>query len=70
MHTLKQIYQAINAVSQKVNSTNSILDRVLNFKMNEKEEEIADTQNATCELSEELDQRIADIENALCELSE
>lgn len=33
-------------------------------------EGIADSQNATCELSEELDERITDIENALCELSE
>lgn len=31
---------------------------------------IADAQNATCELSEEIDTRISDIENALCELTE
>ncbi|MBQ7563929.1 MAG: hypothetical protein IJT16_08065 [Lachnospiraceae bacterium] len=29
---------------------------------------IADTQDAICEVSEELEQRIADIEDALCEL--
>ena len=33
-------------------------------------EGIADSQNATCELSEELDERISDVELAICELSE
>ncbi len=32
--------------------------------------DIADTQDAVCELSEDLAQRIADIEDALCELTE
>ena len=31
---------------------------------------IDDTQDATCELSMDIDDRIADIENALCELSQ
>ena len=31
---------------------------------------IDDTQDATCELSIDIDERIADIENALCELSQ
>ena len=31
---------------------------------------IADSENAVCELSEDVDARIADIEVALCELSE
>ena len=30
---------------------------------------IADAQDATCELSEELDERISEIEDALCELT-
>lgn len=33
-------------------------------------QEIADTQNATCDLSMELVDAIAEIENALCDLSE
>ncbi len=34
------------------------------------DDDIADTQNAVCDLSTEFEERISDIENALCELSE
>lgn len=34
------------------------------------ESDIAETQDALCEVSEDFDQRIADIEDALCDLSE
>jgi hypothetical protein len=31
---------------------------------------VTEAQDATCELSEEVDMRISDLENAICELSE
>ena len=34
------------------------------------ESDIGDAQNATCELSEDVESRLSDIENALCELTE
>lgn len=65
-----QIMQTINAVSKKVNDINSRLDDALGIKTTKNAESAADAQNATIDLSLELDQRLADIENALCEISE
>ena len=31
---------------------------------------VVETQDAACELSEDVDERISDLENAICELSE
>ena len=39
-------------------------------KIGEVNGELDDTEDALCEISEDLDQRIADIEDALCELTE
>ena len=62
--------RAINAVSNKVNDVARRLDEYFNIRANENEQSVIDAQNATCELSVEIDERISDIENALCELSE
>lgn len=39
-------------------------------RLNQVEENAIAYEDATCELSDEMEQRIADIENALCELTE
>ena len=70
MDKTTQIYQAINAISKKINDINSRLDNAMIIKTNENKQGVADSQNATIELGMELDERLADIENALCELSE
>jgi hypothetical protein len=62
--------KAINAVSNKVNDMAKRLDDFFNMRADKNAEGVADSQNATCELSEEVDERITDIEIALCELSE
>lgn len=62
--------KAINAVSNKVNDVARRLDEYFNIRTNENKQGVIDAQNATCELSVEIDERISDIENALCELSE
>ena len=62
--------KAINAISNKVNEIAKQLDEFLNMRADNNEQGYVDAQNATCELSEEVDTRISDIENALCELSE
>ena len=62
--------KAINAVSNKVNDMAKRLDDFFNMRADKNQIGYEDAQNATCELSEEVDQRISDIENALCELSE
>lgn len=62
--------RAINAVSNKVNDVARRLDEYFNMRTDENKQGVIDAQNATCELSEEVDERISDIENALCELSE
>ena len=62
--------RAINAVSNKVNDVARRLDEYFGIRTDENKQGVVDAQNATCELSEEVDERISDIENALCELSE
>lgn len=66
----KETAQAINAVSNKLNELIANVNAFFDMRADNNEQGYIDAQNATCELSEEVDSRISDIENALCELSE
>lgn len=65
-----KIYKAINDVSKKVNALAFNLDRFLNKRADDNQILANEAQNATCELSEDIEERLSDIENALCELTE
>lgn len=66
----KEIAKELKAIRDMVQDGKRELNSYTDGRDDKNESEISDTQNATCELSEELDQRITDIENALCELTE
>ena len=68
--SIKQIMQAIGAVSEKVNDYTRRLSDYTTMRADNNEQSAADAQNAAIELDEVIDSRISDIENALCELSE
>ena len=68
--SIKQIMQAIGAVSEKVNDYTRRLSDYTTMRADNNEQSAADAQNASIELDEVIDSRISDIENALCELSE
>lgn len=65
-----KIYQAIAAVSRKVNSEQKALDELIIIRADANEQSIIDTQNALIELDEDRLQAQSDSENALIELDE
>lgn len=69
LSTLKTAIDSIQRLEVKVNALMDIKDIPMD-NIAELNTDIAETQNATCELSEDVDARITDIEIALCELSE
>lgn len=70
MENQDNIYQAIAAVSRKVNSAQASVDSLLKFRADANEQSITDTQNALIELDEDRLQAQSDSENALIELDE
>lgn len=70
---LVNILERLTALEKALKTTNkdcltSVADTNSNTYKNIAD--ITDTQNAACELSEEVDSRITDVELALCELSQ
>ena len=66
----KEIFKAINEVSNKVNELSKKIDKYFNQRCDDNKTSINDSQDAICEESTYVDERLADVENALCELSE
>ena len=67
---IREIYKAINSLHGNVNVQAQHIDNHLNDRCDENKTGVEESQNATCELSEELDERITEVETALCDLSE
>lgn len=65
-----KIYQAIAAVSRKVNSAQASVDALSKIRADANEQAATDTQNALIELDEDRLQAQSDSENALIELDE
>ncbi len=63
-----KIYQAIAAVSRKVNSAQASVDALLKIRADANEQAAADAQNGLIDLDESRLQAEADAENALIEL--
>lgn len=61
----KKMVELKNVIKEDINHSISYLSSLLKNTNSR----VDDTQNATCDLSMEIDNRINDIENALCELS-
>ena len=70
MENQDNIYQAIAAVSRKVNSAQASVDSLLKFRADANEQAAADAQNGLIDLDESRLQAEADAENALIELDE
>lgn len=66
----RQVAKELKTVRDMIQHSKKELNQFTNMRDDKNESDIDDTQNATCELSEEIDARISDIENALCELTE
>lgn len=65
-----EFYQKLNKLEKAVKQDIfSAISKIYSTIQNA-DNEIADIQNATCDLNIDIDERIADIENALCELSQ
>ena len=67
---IREIYKAINSLHGNLNVQAQHIDNHLNDRCDENNTGVEESQNATCELSEELDERITEVETALCDLSE
>lgn len=70
MEEVFKIYQAIAAVSRKVNSAQASVDGLLKIRADANEQAAADAQNGLIDLDESRLQAEADAENALIELDE
>ena len=70
MGQIKAIYQAIAAVSRKVNSAQASVDALLKIRADANEQAAADAQNGLIDLDESRLQAESDAENALIELDE
>lgn len=68
MDNHREIYQAIAAVSRKVNSAQAAVDALLKIRADANEQAAADAQNGLIDLDESRLQAEADAENALIEL--
>lgn len=66
LDTIKELENTISIVNNSVIDKSTTSTKAIGANIND----ISDTQNATCELSKEIDARITDVEIALCELSE
>lgn len=60
----------LKTIKDMIQNSKKELNDYTNMRDDKNESDITDTQNAACELSEELETRLSDIENALCELTE
>lgn len=70
MREIEKIYQALNKIKiQRMKEAHNISAR-LELRTDENKELAEEAQNATCELSEEMDIGMSDLENAICEQSE
>lgn len=65
MDILTQTMQAIGALSEKINDINSRLDDIIAMNNKNNKEAAEDAQNATCDLSIELEERITKLENLI-----
>ena len=66
----QEIFKTINSISKKINDLARRTGAHTEMRDNKNEADISDTQNAACELSEEMDIGMSDLENAICEQSE
>ena len=66
----KQTAKELKTIKDMIQDAKRSLNKFTNMRDDKNEADNNDTQNATCELSEELDSRVSDLENAICELSE
>lgn len=67
---IRDIYKALNNLHGVLNEQSARIDQYLNHRCDENKTGVEESQNATCELSEEVDERITEVETALCDLSE
>lgn len=67
---IRELYKALNSLHGLINDQEARIDQFLNGRCDENVVGIEESQNATCELSEDVDERITEVETALCDLSE
>ena len=65
-----EVAKELKKIRDSIQSNKRELNAYTDMRDDKNKSDNNDTQNATCELSEELDERISDVELAICELSE
>lgn len=66
----RDIAKELKTIKDMIQDSKKSLNDFTDMRDDKNESDIGDAQNATCELSEDVESRLSDIENALCELTE
>lgn len=66
----REVMKELTSIRKMIQTAKKDSTKFATVKDDMLDDKISVNENATCELSEEIDARITDIENALCELTE